>query len=395
VDWPELAELVVDRARKLVEGDDPRGLAILQKAVRSFDPPETDRQAVRWDGDNWAGKTHWVKDTRARIDRLRCELELNRDGDYLLIRREDVFDRAGDTVNLFLAAMAWGFGTTGYGWWRTAEIVNPGIRNGERRVAAAVDSYCDAYTREGVEGVARAWAQGDGKVPGLGPAFASKLAYFACYDRAAGAGPPSSTATLRGHFGRSMGPGTAVAIPRSTHSTSNGLSAWRKNCGADQTTSSEPFSNSALMSVASGSVSSSCEAGHFMQAPITQRPVSAALRDFFGTPDCCGADVEPCRLSAGGNSTSGRVAAGVTRSTVPRPPRRHRAASETNCRAALVGKARSNRAGSAIGQPGWTSTPSSRPSASTASTTPWTETPSAAPTSSSSPRTLPGAQPPR
>lgn len=37
--------------------------------------------------------------------------------------------------------------------------------------------------------VAQAWTRGSGKVPGLGPAFASKVAYFAIYERKSGAGP--------------------------------------------------------------------------------------------------------------------------------------------------------------------------------------------------------------
>jgi len=186
---PELEELVADRHRKAIAGDDPRGLAILANAVRSLDPPETDGQPIRWDADNWMSKPRWHRDTRARLNRLRSELEPTSDGRHLQIRREDVFDRAGDAIDLFLAAMAWGYGTVGYGWWRTAEIINSGGRDGEQRVAAVVRAYRTAYLREGFSGVARAWTLGDGKIRGLGPAFASKVAYFACYDRPARTGP--------------------------------------------------------------------------------------------------------------------------------------------------------------------------------------------------------------
>jgi hypothetical protein len=185
----ELEELVAGRHRQLIAGDDPRGLAILAKAVRDLDPPETNRQPIRWSADNWASKPQWQKGTLARINRLSSELEPTCDGGHRLIRREDVFDRAGDAVDLFLATMAWGYGTVGYGWWRTAGIINAGGRNGEQRVAAAVAAYRAAHLEEGFSGVARAWTSGGGKLPGLGPAFASKVAYFACYDRESGTGP--------------------------------------------------------------------------------------------------------------------------------------------------------------------------------------------------------------
>ena len=86
-------------------------------------------------------------------------------------------------VDLFLAVMAWGFGTIGYGWWRTVQMVNPGGRNCEKRITEAVERYRSAFQQDGSAGVARAWSKGDGKIPGVGPAFASKLAYFACYER--------------------------------------------------------------------------------------------------------------------------------------------------------------------------------------------------------------------
>lgn len=189
VDQTELEQLVADRHRRRIAGDDRRGSAILAKAVRDLDPPETNRQPICWDADNWARKPQWQKGTLARINKLRSELEPTCDGRHMLIRREDVFDRAGDSVDLFLATMAWGYGTVGYGWWRTAKIINAGGRNGEQRVEAAVVAYGAAYLRDGFSGVARAWTSGHAKLPGLGPAFASKVAYFACYDQHSGAGP--------------------------------------------------------------------------------------------------------------------------------------------------------------------------------------------------------------
>jgi hypothetical protein len=40
-----------------------------------------------------------------------------------------------DPLDLFLATMAWGFGPVGYGWRRTANVINP---SGEADVRRAV-----------------------------------------------------------------------------------------------------------------------------------------------------------------------------------------------------------------------------------------------------------------
>lgn len=82
--------------------------------------------------------------------------------------------------------MAWGYGPVGWGWWRTANIIN---RNGEEAVGCAVE----ALQRAGGEGPVCAWrawsSGGEAKLPWLGTAFAGKVAYFSSYDRAIGRGP--------------------------------------------------------------------------------------------------------------------------------------------------------------------------------------------------------------
>jgi hypothetical protein len=81
--------------------------------------------------------------------------------------------------------MAWGYGSVGWGWWRTARIINC---NGEEAVGCAVEALQCA----GGEGPAcawGAWSRGAAKLHGLGTAFASKVAYFSSYDRTTGRGP--------------------------------------------------------------------------------------------------------------------------------------------------------------------------------------------------------------
>jgi hypothetical protein len=169
--------------------DDRDTQAILTTALKQCRPVNTEDQPIIWSGRRWLASQDWHSTTRTRIAELCDQLDLSKSLEELVITRRGVFDRSDSAVDLFIAAMAWGFGTTGYGGWRTAAMVNPEGRDQERRVADAVDAYRAAWSTGGAEAIARAWASGKGKIRGLGPAFASKLAYFAIYDRTAGNGP--------------------------------------------------------------------------------------------------------------------------------------------------------------------------------------------------------------
>jgi len=68
-------------------------------------------------------------------------------------------------------------------------MVNPNGNNGEASVESAVTAYRDAWHQGGAAALARAWTSGLGKIGGLGPASASKIAYFALYEREAKRGP--------------------------------------------------------------------------------------------------------------------------------------------------------------------------------------------------------------
>lgn len=186
----DFTDLVLDRMRS-IDADDGAAVRALRKAMRKegFAIP-TDHHAVRWNAEAWRNASAWDQRTRERVDRLARSLEgaTGNHRGWVRIARADVFARAeADPVDLFLAAMAWGFGPRGYGWRRTADIV---AAVGEDAVAGAVNRLRAAAGEDGPRGAWRAWSRGGtAKLRGLDTAFASKVAYFACYDRAIGTGP--------------------------------------------------------------------------------------------------------------------------------------------------------------------------------------------------------------
>lgn len=183
--------------RRVVEGrvqpgsneDSADAQLVLEAAIDEFRPAETEDQPITWYGRRWLTKPDWHSTTRNRIATLCGKLDPSKHTDALIITRREVFDCCDNAADLFLAAMAWGFGTTGYGCWRTAQMINPGGEDHEQQVVEAVEAYQRAWSSGGAATVAQAWTRGNGKVPGLGPAFASKVAYFAIYERHSGEGP--------------------------------------------------------------------------------------------------------------------------------------------------------------------------------------------------------------
>lgn len=184
-----LQRIVEDRRKPGWMGEHPDTRAVLEEAIRQLRPANTEDQPVSWNGRRWLVQPDWHSTTRIRIEALCDGLDPSKCLEELIITRRDVFGHRNNAVDLFLAAMAWGFGTTGYGCWRTAAMVNPQGQDQEQRVATAVDAYLAAWSTGGAMAVAQAWTRGIGKIGGLGPAFATKVAHFAIYDRKAGAGP--------------------------------------------------------------------------------------------------------------------------------------------------------------------------------------------------------------
>lgn len=161
--------------------------SLLAHAMQRFDVP-IDDHAVWWNGQAWGGASPWSKPVRQRVRALYDSLhDQSRDDGWRLIARSDVFERADDPFDLFVAAMAWGFGDRGYGWHRTALIVNSA---GEARIRQAVEDMHRVAVEHDYGAVWRSWSRGGiAKLPGLDTAFASKLAYFASFDRRECRGP--------------------------------------------------------------------------------------------------------------------------------------------------------------------------------------------------------------
>lgn len=129
-----------------------------------------DNQIVPWTAtEGWAGVLQPCPQLLLDLD---AEVE-----EYGGIRRVFVHERAsGDPLALFLAAMAWGFGTTGYGATRVAKILSdPEATAKLGRIVSVVRT----------DGAAEGWGEllnpRRSKIPHLGMAFGTKLLYFAGY----------------------------------------------------------------------------------------------------------------------------------------------------------------------------------------------------------------------
>jgi hypothetical protein len=160
---------------------------ILTRGIEALEVP-TDDHSVRWNAKAWVEAEPWSSGTRARLRDLAKTLDdgTSKDG-WVQISRKDVFSRADlGWLDLFLAAMAWGFGVRGYGWYRTGHIIR---KAGDVAVARAVEQLASAG-RVGSSAAWQAWSpRGEAKLEGLGSAFASKVAYFAAFDRVSERGP--------------------------------------------------------------------------------------------------------------------------------------------------------------------------------------------------------------
>lgn len=105
------------------------------------------------------------------------------------IARRNVFDFVNSQdrseIDGFLAMMAWGHGTTGYGWWRTAMAAASRRGNQCRKLCDRIRAQVEA-ARRSPQSAFDSWSHKDSRIRFVGPAFASKLAYFAVPDDMAG-----------------------------------------------------------------------------------------------------------------------------------------------------------------------------------------------------------------
>jgi hypothetical protein len=141
----------------------------------------TDAHGVWWDIDTWR---RGLDGTALAVSVDAVLAGSHRRGGRALIVRDQVFAFQDRPCDLFVAAMAWGYGTTGYGCYRTRRIIES---SGVQRLTEFIKSL-----RAVAASPAMTWETIMGRhgVNGLGPAFGTKLAYFAGYDRRShGEGP--------------------------------------------------------------------------------------------------------------------------------------------------------------------------------------------------------------
>jgi hypothetical protein len=157
----------VSHHRPVPGGDYPP----LPAFVRSCTQTDVAGQKIKW----FSAKEPWPEAFRDHAD-LRVKIE-NEIRDHGGIRRQFVFGHAdGDPTDLFLLAMAWGFGLTTVHWpsqrkMLTAELRGPKLAEIVRR------------TREAGAGEGWSAFRTDQHIHGLGPAFGTKLLYFAGYQQ--------------------------------------------------------------------------------------------------------------------------------------------------------------------------------------------------------------------
>lgn len=160
---------------------------LLHAVIDDFSYP-IDDHGGKWNSGAWIRGFSGYPVIAEKLEELAVTLPPWQGGvtNWRWIRRGDVFG-GHEPLGLFLATMAWGFGRTGYGRYRTQEII---ATAGIHKIAEVVQILRRTNTDSGVKGIWLAFsADGPAKLYGVGTAFASKVAYFACYDRSSGTGP--------------------------------------------------------------------------------------------------------------------------------------------------------------------------------------------------------------
>jgi hypothetical protein len=125
-------------------------------------------QQIKWNPQNWQIPELAIFEAQVSKFANRCQIV----GDTHEILRGQVIEFSESMEDVFIGAMIFGYGLTGYGPSRVGRIIkeNPDlIEKLHRQYAAAADSP------------EKSWAShtNEDKVKYLGPAFATKFAYFA------------------------------------------------------------------------------------------------------------------------------------------------------------------------------------------------------------------------
>jgi hypothetical protein len=136
--------------------------------VRGYSRHDVAKQRIPWQASNLWQRA--FADHASLLEDLQTEVR-----DHGGIRRRFVLDHTGSSpVELFLLAMAWGFGATNVRWPGQRAMLTPPLAE------LAITEIVQKVRQDGAgAGWSALWGQNH--VPGLGPAFGTKLLYFAGY----------------------------------------------------------------------------------------------------------------------------------------------------------------------------------------------------------------------
>ena len=125
-------------------------------------PPQT---SIPWNPDSWKA---WLPEFSTLIDSL--PMPISRKDVEKWTRQANAGEH--DAVQAFVVSMVWGYGTTGYGPWRTQRVLTKNPEVFPRLVRAA-----DIERRSG-DLAAYSYMALEGRLKFLGPAFGTKFLHF-------------------------------------------------------------------------------------------------------------------------------------------------------------------------------------------------------------------------
>jgi predicted house-cleaning noncanonical NTP pyrophosphatase (MazG superfamily) len=167
---PEHDVVAAAQAKALQRGRFESGtwlISAVPESIRQYGTSDVDAQRVKWRPEQWAA-------TFAGHEGAHADLTAHSQAASGIARSFIHGQSERDPVDLFLMAMAWGYGPNGYGPTRTKAVLDQD--GAEEKLAAIVEA-----TRS--DGAAAGWHAllVTHKIKGLNMSFGTKLLYFAGY----------------------------------------------------------------------------------------------------------------------------------------------------------------------------------------------------------------------
>ncbi len=176
--YGQVAVFFITRARQWVLGclfewgvgrvAEDRGLSVVRTKVEDLrSSGEVMSQGIKWNPKNWATKELELFDSGISKFTL---MSRSVDGEHF-ISRSDVINESNSVEDVFIGSMIFGFGPVGYGPSRVVRVVRE-----NKDLIAKLNNQYEAAAR----GMADSWNSHtqENRISHLGPAFATKFAYF-------------------------------------------------------------------------------------------------------------------------------------------------------------------------------------------------------------------------